>query len=74
MDNSRSNYMKKIKESNLKIHPRAIEAMGASLVTSDNVALLELVKNAYDAYAYNVNVRICYGNQAIVITDDGLGM
>lgn len=66
--------MRIIKESNLKIHPRAIEAMGASLVTSDNVAMLELVKNAYDAFAYNVNVKICYDNQAIIITDDGLGM
>lgn len=66
--------MKSIAVSNIKIHPRSIEAMGASLVTNDNVAILELVKNAYDAFAYNVNITFGYGNSKIVITDDGLGM
>ena len=64
--------MKKLQEASIKIHPRAIEAMGASLVTDDNVAILELVKNAYDAFAYNVNIKI--ESNAIIITDDGLGM
>lgn len=41
--------MKSIAVSNIKIHPRSIEAMGASLVTNDNVAILELVKNAYES-------------------------
>ena len=35
----------------IQIHPRAFAAFGEELVTSDSVAVLELVKNAYDAYA-----------------------
>lgn len=66
--------MKSIAVSNIKIHPRSIEAMGASLVTNDNVAILELVKNAYDAFAHHVNITIGYNNSKIVITDDGIGM
>ena len=66
--------MKKLQVSNIKIHPRAIEAMGASLVTNDNVAVLELVKNAYDAFAYNVNIIFSHDNSKITIIDDGVGM
>lgn len=66
--------MKLIKEANLSIHPRAIEAMGADLVTDDNIAILELIKNSYDAFAYNVCLEIGEGNAFIKISDDGLGM
>lgn len=62
---------------NIKIHPRAFAAFGEDLVTNDNVAILELVKNSYDAFAFNVDIEFgkndigeCY----IKITDDGLGM
>ena len=41
-----------------------------SLVTNDRVA--ELVKNCYDAFAYNVTVKIT--SDSIRITDDGIGM
>ncbi len=66
--------MKKVQVSNIKIHPRSIEAMGASLVTNDNVAILELVKNAYDAFAYKVNITFSHDNSKITIIDDGIGM
>jgi len=60
----------------MKFHPRAFAAFGADLVTNDTVAITELVKNCYDAFAYNVEVE--FGEDAkgkyIQITDDGIGM
>lgn len=61
----------------IQIHPRAFAAFGEELVTSDSVAVLELVKNAYDAYALSVDIRFDKderGNPRIVIKDDGCGM
>ena len=40
----------------IKMHPNAFAAFGPELVTNDVVALMELIKNCYDAYAYNVNI------------------
>ena len=61
----------------IQFHPRAFAAFGEELVTSDSVAVLELVKNSYDAYA--LSVEICFDNNEkgeprIIIKDDGLGM
>ena len=59
------------------MHPKAFSAFGADLVTSDVVALIELVKNSYDAFAYNVEVIFdldSLGNKTLTIVDDGLGM
>lgn len=59
------------------MHPKAFSAFGADLVTSDVVALIELVKNSYDAFAYNVKVvfdKDELGNETLTIEDDGLGM
>lgn len=59
------------------MHPKAFSAFGADLVTSDVVALIELVKNAYDAFAYNVEVIFDtnpLGDRTLTIVDDGLGM
>lgn len=36
------------------LHPRVFAALGADLVTSDVVAIIELVKNSYDAFATHV--------------------
>ena len=41
----------------LRMHPRVFAALGADLVTNDVVAVIELVKNSYDAFARNVWVR-----------------
>ena len=59
------------------MHPRVFAALGADLVTNDVVAVTELVKNAYDAFAHNV--RIEFGRQpngevCLEIRDDGFGM
>ena len=61
----------------MQFHPRAFAAFGSDLVTNDAVAVTELVKNCYDAYAYNSTV--VFGNSLvdgdyIEIIDDGLGM
>ncbi|NOT00154.1 MAG: sensor histidine kinase [Phycisphaerales bacterium] len=59
-----------------KIHPRAFKALGAGLVTNDVVAIIELVKNAYDAYATRVDVRFAQDEDdwVLEIEDNGSGM
>ena len=59
------------------MHPKAFAAFGADLVTNDVVALIELVKNSYDAFAYDVSVEFAkdeYGEPILTIADNGLGM
>ena len=60
-----------------KMHPRVFAALGADLVTNDVVAVIELVKNSYDAFAKNVWIRfgnVEQGATYIEIKDDGFGM
>ena len=61
---------------NLQIHPRGIEALGKDLVTNNIVAMIELVKNSYDAFAQNVYIDFEQDNKGkfIKISDDGIGM
>jgi signal transduction histidine kinase len=59
------------------MHPRVFAALGKDLVTSDLVAVIELVKNSYDAFATRVDVRLLNdeaGKLYLEIQDDGLGM
>lgn len=59
------------------LHPRVFAALGADLVTSDIVAVIELVKNSYDAFATRVDVRFAIdsnGRPMLEIEDDGCGM
>lgn len=61
----------------LRVHPRVFAALGADLVTNDIVAVIELVKNSYDAFAQNVQIAFKQGSDAAVhleIVDDGVGM
>ena len=60
----------------LRMHPRVFAALGADLVTSDVVAVVELVKNSYDALAENVWVRLgADGDHSYLeVEDDGCGM
>ena len=61
----------------LQIHPRVFSALGSDLVTSDIVAVIELVKNSYDANATTVHVHFGHDESEGVyleITDDGCGM
>lgn len=59
-----------------KIHPRVFKALGTDLVTNDVVAIIELVKNAYDAYSTVVDVRFIQDEEhwALEIEDNGSGM
>ena len=53
----RSKNMSDIEKINIQIHPRAFAAFGEDLVTNDVVAIIELVKNSYDAYAFSVEIE-----------------
>lgn len=69
--------MIKQSEISMKFHPRAFSAFGSDLVTNDDVALTELVKNSYDAYASCVVIVFhndSINGKYIEIIDDGLGM
>ena len=61
----------------LRMHPRVFAALGKDLVTNDVVAVMELVKNSYDAFAENV--WLTFDNDdalgpCLEIRDDGAGM
>ena len=60
-----------------RMHPRVFNALGKELVTNDVVAVIELVKNAYDAFAQNVWLEFLLDDgqdSCLEIRDDGLGM
>lgn len=64
-------------EKSFTISPRVIAHLGEDLIKNESIALLELVKNSYDAYASVCRVDFHYnGNQldCITISDDGDGM
>ncbi|MDR6884309.1 ATP-binding protein [Bacillus sp. 3255] len=42
----------------LKINPRVIEQLGKELITSDEIAIVELIKNSYDAGARETNIHL----------------
>ena len=59
------------------ITPRVIAHLGEALIKNESIALLELVKNAYDANATHCEVFFEQNNNKlnkIIITDDGDGM
>lgn len=72
------NKPQKVETIHWNFHPRVFTSLGAELVTNDLVALVELVKNAYDAFAHRVDIRFIKdeetGDQTIEIQDDGHGM
>ena len=55
-----------------KISSALKDLVGKDLITSDNVAIFELVKNSYDAYASKV--EITFADDKIIIADNGKGM
>lgn len=59
-------------ELQFKVSAELKNILGRDLITSDNIAVLELVKNSYDAHA--TKVEITFGNDSIVIADNGKGM
>ena len=59
-------------ELSFKISSNLKNIIGRDLITDDFVAVFELVKNSFDAYAKNV--IITFFKDKIVISDDGKGM
>ena len=60
-----------------KITPRIIAHLGEDLIKNESIAVLELVKNSYDAYASKCDVYFEEKNGRIVsiqILDNGCGM
>jgi signal transduction histidine kinase len=60
-----------------RMHPRVFAALGADLVTNDVVAVIELVKNSYDAFATRVDVAFGHSDRSgryLDIKDNGVGM
>jgi signal transduction histidine kinase len=60
-----------------RMHPRVLSALGKDLVTNDIVAVIELVKNSYDALATRVDVSFGVDEKLgayLEVLDDGHGM
>lgn len=72
--------MKKILSKQISFRPKAriMKTLGDELISSETVAIIELVKNAYDADAKNVLIKfggsLRKGEGYIEISDDGHGM
>lgn len=59
------------------VDPRIFQQLGALLVKRDSIALIELIKNAYDADARLVRVAghaLDRSEGVIIVEDDGVGM
>ena len=59
-------------ELQFKVSSELKNILGRDLITSPNIAVLELVKNSYDAHA--TKVEITFGEDTLVIADNGKGM
>lgn len=57
---------------NFKVSSELKSILGRDLIINDYIAILELVKNSYDAYA--TMVEITFEDDRIVISDNGKGM
>lgn len=55
-----------------KVSAELKNILGKDLITSPNIAILELVKNSYDAHATKVNIT--FEADRLVIADNGKGM
>jgi len=59
------------------ISPRVLSHLGEDLIKNESIALLELVKNAYDACATTCIIDFNFNNNVLdtlIIQDDGFGM
>lgn len=66
-----------MEELKFKVSSALKDIIGRDLITDDNIAVFELVKNAYDAYATRVDItfeNIYSDNSKIIIKDNGKGM
>jgi len=67
-----------MKENTFKVRARLIEQLGEQLIKNESIALIELIKNAYDADASTVNLIMKNIDNPetgqIIIEDNGTGM
>lgn len=61
-----------MEELKFKVSAELKNILGRDLITSDNIAILELVKNSYDAHATKVDIT--FDTDKIIIADNGKGM
>jgi signal transduction histidine kinase len=65
-------------KSNLRPRAKLIKTIGEELISNDTIAILELVKNSYDADATEVTIifkgPLVKGQGSIIIEDNGTGM
>ena len=59
---------------NFKISTGLKNIIGRELITSEVVAVFELVKNSFDANSKQVDIELDLKNKKVVIIDDGTGM
>ncbi|MFH1051121.1 MAG: ATP-binding protein [bacterium] len=68
----------KIMKKYFEISPRILLHLGEDLIKNESIALLELVKNSYDACASFCKIEFNTNDKdkldEIIITDDGYGM
>lgn len=58
----------------LRVRSHVLRLLGDQLVGHERLAIFELVKNAYDADARNVEVTVDLSERTIAVRDDGHGM
>lgn len=62
----------KVRELHFDVSTGLKTVLGSELITDDEVAIFELVKNSFDAEATQVD--LFFGKERIVIADNGVGM
>lgn len=76
--NDKNTNSDRLISANFKPRARLLAQLGEQLIKNENIALIELVKNAYDADASKVEVEMLLSDvlsdSQITITDDGSGM
>src|SRR5437899_1877838 len=63
---------KETKDLNFEVSTGLKRVLGRELITDDEVAIFELVKNSFDARAGTVNLY--FGETNVVVADNGSGM
>lgn len=58
----------------LRVRSHILRLLGDQLVGHDRLAIFELVKNAYDADAEHVDVKVDLESRQIIVRDNGCGM
>ncbi len=72
-----NNFSSESADFSFRPRARIIKVIGQELISNDVIALVELIKNSYDADAINIEIElndIFSEKGEIIVKDDGLGM